>query len=81
MRSIVDALATDSQYVILPVVGITTTRPGSGELAGGETRDPRGRGSELSFAGYGSTNVNVSGEVVLVEYGHTRAWLWERARA
>jgi hypothetical protein len=67
--------------VILPVVGITITRPGSGELAGGETKDPRGRGSEISFDGCGSTNVNVSGDVVLVEYGQTRAWLWERAKA
>ena len=70
-----DALATDSQYVILPVVGITTTRPGSGELAGGETRDPRGRESEISFVGCGSTKVNVSGDVLLIEYAQTRAWL------
>lgn len=81
MRSIVVALATDSQYVILPVVGMTMTRPGSGELAEGDTNDPSGRGSEICFVGCGNTNVKVSGEVVFVEYGQTRAWLWDRARA
>jgi hypothetical protein len=51
MRSKVAALAIDSQYVILPLEGITTTNPGSGVLAEAETREPRGRCSEVCFAG------------------------------
>lgn len=60
--------------MILPVDGITTTRPGSSEDADAETRDPRGRGSDICFEGYGRANVNVSGEGVLAAYGQTTAW-------
>jgi hypothetical protein len=41
---------------------MTTTRPGSEEDADGETREPRGRGSVEFFEGYGSVNVNDSGD-------------------
>ena len=44
-KSIVVALEMDSQYVILPLLGVNTTRPGSEEDAEGETSAPRGRGS------------------------------------
>ena len=69
------ALEMDSQYVILPVVGITTTRPGSVELAEGDTSEPRGRGSPGCFDGCGRVKVKVSGVVVLIAYGQTRAWV------
>ena len=49
-----------------PVFGITTTRPGSGDAADGETRDPNGRGSEACFDGYGSAKVKVSGDGLLI---------------
>jgi hypothetical protein len=74
IRSSVAALAMDSQYVIFPLFGMTTTSPGSGEDAEAKTRDPSGRGSEVCFDGYGSANVKVSGEGVFAAYGQTMAW-------
>ena len=73
MRSRVAALATDSQYVILPVVGIITTSPGSDEDAEAETKHPSGSGSEVCFEVYGSANAKVSGEGMLIVYGQTNA--------
>jgi hypothetical protein len=73
MRSRVAALATDSQYVILPLVGITTTSPGSEEDAEAETRHPSGSGSDACFEWYGRANVKVSGEGMLIVYGQTNA--------
>lgn len=73
LRSRVAALDIDSQYVILPVVGMTTTSPGSEDEAEAETRDPRGRGSEPCFEGNGRANVKVSGDCKLTAYGHTMA--------
>jgi hypothetical protein len=64
-----------SQYVIFPVDGLTTTSPGSEEEAEADTSDPRGKGSEACFEGYGSAKVNVSGEGKLTAYGHTMAWV------
>jgi hypothetical protein len=66
MRSNVAALAIDSQYVILPLTGITTTRPGSEVLADGDTKEPRGKGSDVCFEGLGNAKVNVSGEAALI---------------
>jgi hypothetical protein len=40
---------------------MTTTRPGSLDAAGGETKLPTGRGS-FGFAVEGSVNVKVSGD-------------------
>lgn len=65
LRSNVAALEIDSQYVILPVVGTTTTSPGSEEDAEAETRQPRGNGSETCFEGLGKAKVKVSGEDIL----------------
>ena len=61
------ALDIDSQYVILPLVGINTTKPGSEDEADGETRAPRGRGSVELFEGYGSVKVTDSGDCVGTE--------------
>jgi hypothetical protein len=58
----VAALDIVSQYVILPVVGITTTSPGSEEDAEADTRVPIGRGSETCLDGSGRENVKVSGD-------------------
>jgi hypothetical protein len=74
MRSRVAALATDSQYAILPLVGMTTTSPGSEEEAEAETKHPSGSGSDVCFEGDGSANVKVSGEGMLIVYGQTNAW-------
>jgi hypothetical protein len=74
MRSRVAALATDSQYVILPVVGITTTSPGSEEDAEADTKQPSGRGSFIDLEGYGKAKVKVSGDGMLIVYGQTSAW-------
>ena len=52
----------DSQYVILPVVGVNTTKPGSEEDADGETRAPSGRGSVEVLEGYGRVKVKDSGD-------------------
>jgi hypothetical protein len=57
------------------------TRPGSGELAEGDTKDPMGRGPELCFVECGRTKEKVSGDVVLEAYGHTMAWVWEIDKA
>ena len=65
MRSNVAALEMDSQYVTLPLVGMTTTSPGSVELADGETKEPSGSGSLSCFDGCGRVKVKVSGVVVL----------------
>jgi hypothetical protein len=81
MKSRVAALDIDSQYVIFPLTGITTTSPGSVEDADGDTRDPRGRGSEACFEGYGRVNVKVSGDGVVDVYGHTMACVWVRDKA
>ncbi len=59
------ALEIDSQYVILPVVGMTTTSPGSEEDAEADTRDPSGRGSDACLEGCGRENVKVSGDCIL----------------
>jgi hypothetical protein len=73
MKSRVVALDMDSQYVTLPLVGITTTRPGSDVDAEGDTNDPSGKGSEICFEGYGKVKTKDSGEGVGAEYGHTTA--------
>lgn len=73
MKSKVAALVMDSQYAILPLTGITTTRPGSVDEADGETRQPNGRGSDVCFEGYGRVNVNVSGDWDESVYGQTIA--------
>jgi hypothetical protein len=65
----------DSQYEILPLMGITTTTPGSSEGADGVTSEPRGRGSAACFEGYGRAKVKVSGDDVVEVYGQTRAWV------
>lgn len=52
----------DSQYVILPLVGITTTRPGSDEEADGGVSEPSGKGSLECLEGYGNENTKDSGE-------------------
>jgi hypothetical protein len=77
----VAALDIDSQYVIRPLTGITTTRPGSFDAADGDTRQPSGRGSDELFEGYGRANVKVSGEVFGAVYGHTIACVWVNTRA
>lgn len=64
------ALAIDSQYVIFPP-GVTTTRPGSVELAEGDTKEPSGWASVLDLFDVGRVNVKVSGDVWLTAYGHT----------
>lgn len=48
--------------MILPVVGMITTRPGSVEEADADTKDPSGRGSDTCFEGYGRAKVKVSGD-------------------
>lgn len=60
--------------MILPVVGMTTTSPGSEEDAEGETKQPSGSGSWACFEGYGMAKVKVSGEGTLIAYGQTSAW-------
>lgn len=62
MKSRVVALEIDSQYVIFPLVGITTTRPGSDEEADGGVRDPSGKGSLECLEGYGSEKMKDSGD-------------------
>ena len=81
LKSKVAALDIDSQYVILPVVGTTTTSPGSVDDAEAETRQPSGNGSEMCFEGFGRAKVKVSGEDILTAYGQTIAWVWVSARA
>jgi hypothetical protein len=73
MRSSVAALEMVSQYVIFPEVGNTTTRPGSLVDAEDDTRDPSGRGSDACFEVWGSANVNVSGDGMLMAYCQTNA--------
>jgi hypothetical protein len=65
MKSAVAALEIDSQYATLPLVGMTTTNPGSSEEAEAVTKDASGSGSEACFEGYGMVNVKVSGEDVV----------------
>lgn len=67
--------------MIFPLAGITTTSPGSAELAGGETNEPSGRRSVSCFDGWGKVKVKVSGVVVLIEYGQTRACVFVRVSA
>lgn len=73
MKSKVVALDIDSQYVTLPLLGITTTKPGSEEDADWGTRAPNGRRSVECFEGYGRVKVKDSGDGVCVAYGHTTA--------
>lgn len=57
----------------LPLLGMTTTSPGSVDDAEAATKDPRGRGSDPCFEAYGNSNVNVSGVGTLTAYGQTIA--------
>jgi hypothetical protein len=61
MNANVAALDIDSQKMTLPLLGITTTKPGSVDEAEGDTSDPTGRAS-LDFDVGGSANMNVSGD-------------------
>lgn len=51
--------------MILPLEGMTTTRPGSEEDADADTRVPIGRGSDVCFDGCGNSKAKVSGDDVL----------------
>jgi hypothetical protein len=61
MKANVAALEMDSQKMTLPVLAITTTKPGSVDEAEGETRHPTGRAS-LGFEEDGRVKVKVSGD-------------------
>lgn len=61
MKAKVAALDIDSQKTTLPVLAITTTKPGSVDDAEGETRHPTGRVS-LGFEEDGRVKVKVSGD-------------------
>ncbi len=61
-RSSVEALEIDSQNVIFPLLGITTTSPGSDEDADAETRDPSGSGPSSRLDGSGKGNSKASGD-------------------
>jgi hypothetical protein len=73
IKSSVAALAMDSQYVTLPLLGMIMTSPGSVDDAEAATKDPSGRGSDSCLEAFGSSNVNVSGEGTLTAYGQTMA--------
>lgn len=54
-----------SQKEILPLKGMTTTKPGSSLEVPDGTSDPRGRGSDRCLEGYGKEKTKVSGEGVV----------------
>lgn len=62
VRSKAAALVMDSQYVILPVVGMTMTRPGSADEIEAGTSDPSGRNFAFPFWPFGRLKTKVSGE-------------------
>ena len=59
---------------------MTTTRPGSLDAAGGDTRLPTGRGS-FGFEVDGRVKLKVSGDGDVEAYGQTSACVWVRLRA